>query len=104
MEKSLWQRKTKCHQLLDTIWGTANGDKAQAYAWLNREFGRTIHFKEINDEKVLKDIEDRLTVFSVFGNTPKQMAYDVNKDYVFGSRWRDKATRRFRHSRKYGRG
>lgn len=56
--------KKACHELLEEIWGSHSQGRAQAYFWLSKEFKKTVHFSEINDEDELKEIFNRLWKYS----------------------------------------
>lgn len=52
--------KKECHALLDQMFGTHKGGQARAYIWLHEEFGRPIHFANIENTSELTVIWVRL--------------------------------------------
>lgn len=60
MEKQPYEYKRECHQLMEDIWGTEKHNVSKAYMWLRQEFGKEIHFADINDVQELQTIHTRL--------------------------------------------
>lgn len=64
-QKELWELKRDCHNLMTQIWGTDRDSQSLAYAWLKDQFGKTIHFSEVKDLALVRQIYDRLSVRSI---------------------------------------
>lgn len=47
--------KRECHKLINQIWGSDRKNMAEAYKWINKNFG-DIHFSTCNDEDVLRNV------------------------------------------------
>jgi len=56
--------KAACHRLMDEIFGSDKAGVSEAYVWLKRNFNKQVHFSQINDEKELKIIWEKLYALS----------------------------------------
>lgn len=57
--------KRDCHRLMEEIWGWDKKGRSIAYSWLKSEMGMEVHFSEINDIQLLRQIHDKLFSYSV---------------------------------------
>lgn len=77
MEKQLWEFKRECHQLMQEIWGYDKKGTSLAYVWFKQEFGKEIHFSEINDLQILQEIHLKMTTYKIIREN-RQAIQEVN--------------------------